>query len=342
MCASIKDISHEVLRPFTQVHAFCGISVWGYALRRAGWPDDREVWTGSAPCQPFSVAGKQEGTSDPRHLWPDFFRLIDACRPARLFGEQVSGAAGYAWLDGICADLESKDYACWAFDIPACSVDAPHIRNRLYWLAKYVANADHGRGNERQSQISQANKRPISRWMHDGARRCDEGGAVEHSTLIGRREGWSESDLRRGWDAFAVADASGDVAFSTEQSNGGRKLQRSGKSSGANDQRSPGQFGGPNGGTVGHTDDPRFPLRKSKSGNPREKRSPAQRTDDASFWSDHEWIICHDGKARRTKRSLPLLVAGSTGRIPMWRALGNAICAPLAIEVIRAFMESEQ
>lgn len=262
---SINDVHSDDLHGYTQCHFFAGIGVWSYSLRNAGWPDDREVWTGSAPCQPFSQAGKQLGESDPRHLWPDFFQLIDACRPARLFGEQVSGKAGYGWLDGVTADLENKDYACWAFDIPACAVDAPHIRNRLYWGASIV----------------------------------------EHSALLGRRERWTESELRSGWSALAGANASSDV---------------------------------------GHANDPRLPLRQSIPGDPRAKCATAQRTNDGtvSFWADAEWVTCHDGKARRTKRGLPLLVAGAPGRISMWRALGNAINAPLAIEVIKAFMESEQ
>jgi hypothetical protein len=57
--------------------------VWSYALRLAGWPDDRPVWTGSCPCGPFSVAGKKLGFADPRHLWPEWFRLIGECRPDR-------------------------------------------------------------------------------------------------------------------------------------------------------------------------------------------------------------------------------------------------------------------
>ena len=61
---------------FTQCHFFAGIGTWSYALRCAGWPDDRPVWTGSCPCQPFSAAGKRKGTSDERHLWPTFFHLI--------------------------------------------------------------------------------------------------------------------------------------------------------------------------------------------------------------------------------------------------------------------------
>jgi DNA (cytosine-5)-methyltransferase 1 len=73
---SIEDVRPGDLRGYTQCHFFAGIGVWSYALRRAGWSDDRPVWTGSCPCQPFSAAGEGAGFADERHLWPAFFHLI--------------------------------------------------------------------------------------------------------------------------------------------------------------------------------------------------------------------------------------------------------------------------
>jgi DNA (cytosine-5)-methyltransferase 1 len=132
---SILDVSADDLKGFRQCHFFTGIGGWPYALRLAGWDDDRECWTGSAPCQPISVAGKQKGADDDRHLWPAFYRLISERRPAVVFGEQVAGALGREWLSGVRADLEDAGYACGAADLCAASVGAPHIRQRLYWVA---------------------------------------------------------------------------------------------------------------------------------------------------------------------------------------------------------------
>lgn len=116
-------------------HTFAGIGGWPLALRMAGWPDDRPVWTGSCPCQPFSSAGKRKGTDDERHLWPAFRDLIAECRPPVVFGEQVASKAGREWLAGVRADLEALGYAVGAADLCAAGVGAPHIRQRLYWVA---------------------------------------------------------------------------------------------------------------------------------------------------------------------------------------------------------------
>ena len=82
---SITEINEPDLSGFAQCHFFAGIGGWPLALHLAGWPDDRPVWTGSCPCQPFSCAGKGGGTSDKRHLWPEFARLIGKCRPPVVF-----------------------------------------------------------------------------------------------------------------------------------------------------------------------------------------------------------------------------------------------------------------
>lgn len=131
----IWDVVPADLAGFTQCHFFAGIGTWSYALRCAGWPDDRPAWTGSCPCQPFSAAGEGKGFTDERHLWPVLFHLILAVRPPVIFGEQVSSKLGLAWFDLVCADLESEGYACGAIDSCAAGSGAPHIRQRLYWMA---------------------------------------------------------------------------------------------------------------------------------------------------------------------------------------------------------------
>lgn len=132
---SIEDVTPDDLRGFTQCHFFAGIGVWSLALRRAGWPDDKPVWSGSCPCQPFSAAGKGNGFADERHLWPAFFHLISECKPGAIFGEQVASKDGLGWLDLVQTDLEATNYAVGAVDLCAAGFGAPHIRQRLYWVA---------------------------------------------------------------------------------------------------------------------------------------------------------------------------------------------------------------
>ena len=132
---SITDITARDLEGYTQCHFFAGIGGWSLALRLAGWPDSRPVWTGSCPCQPFSVAGKGLGEKDERHLWPVLRELIRECSPSVVFGEQVAAKAGRDWLHGVRFDLEGMAYAVGSSDLCAAGVGAPHIRQRLYWVA---------------------------------------------------------------------------------------------------------------------------------------------------------------------------------------------------------------
>ncbi len=144
---SIEDVRPSDLRGYDQCHFFAGIGGWSYALRLAGWPDDKPVWTGSCPCQPFSAAGKGAGFADERHLWPYWYHLIGIFQPPVIFGEQVAAKSAEPWLDLVHADLEALGYAFGAVPVPAAGVGAPHIRDRLW----FVADAVHARRAERRA-----------------------------------------------------------------------------------------------------------------------------------------------------------------------------------------------
>ncbi len=137
---SIVDVSTADITGYTQCHFFAGIGGWPYALRLAGWDADRAVWTGSCPCQPFSCAGKREGESDERHLWPEFRRLIAEREPATVFGEQTYSKDAKIWLAGVRTDLEALGYGLGAADLGVAGIDAPHPRQRLFWLADAGGN----------------------------------------------------------------------------------------------------------------------------------------------------------------------------------------------------------
>ena len=97
-------------------------------------PTRPDVICGGFPCQPFSHAGNQQGQDDPRHLWPEMLRLIRECRPTWVIGENVTGLIRLG-LDEVLSDLAAEGYAARTFNIPACAVGAPHIRQRLWVVA---------------------------------------------------------------------------------------------------------------------------------------------------------------------------------------------------------------
>jgi DNA (cytosine-5)-methyltransferase 1 len=154
---SITDVRADDLAGFTQCHFFAGIAGWSLAARLAGWPDDRELWTGSAPCQPYSVAGKGKGQDDDRDLWPDYFRLIEARRPVVAMGEQVAAAISKHWLDRLFTDMERIGYACESAVVPACAVNAPHRRDRVWFVADAAESDEWRRGIYRPAESGSAN-----------------------------------------------------------------------------------------------------------------------------------------------------------------------------------------
>lgn len=93
-----------------------------------------DIVSGGFPCQPFSVAGKRRGTEDYRNLWPEMFRVIQEARPTWVVGENVGGIIRMV-LDQVLSDLESSNYQTETFVVPACAVDAPHRRDRIWFVA---------------------------------------------------------------------------------------------------------------------------------------------------------------------------------------------------------------
>lgn len=198
---SIEDVLPNELTGYTQCHFFAGIGVWSAALRGAGWPDDRPVWTGSCPCQPFSAAGKRGGTDDERHLWPAFYWLIQQCQPVVIFGEQVASKDGVAWFNDVQSDMEAENYAVGGFDIPAAGFGAPHIRQRLFFVAD-TANR-HGRRGERRTQEG---IRPDGEWRR-GSSSSGTTGILADTERDGRRSDEQgrrpEGRVTNGWNSKA-------------------------------------------------------------------------------------------------------------------------------------------
>jgi len=183
----IQDVQPGDLAGFQQCHFFAGIGGWAYALELAGW-GDRPVWTGSCPCQPYSSAGKGEGAADARNLWPAWVRLIRECRPVTVFGEQVEAAVRHGWLDAVSSDVEAEGYAFGAVVLGAHSVGAPHIRQRLWWVAD---------GNRRGCEVRAEQQRQPEQ---DPTDRDSRGAHVGGRGRVGDGVGYAEPGGRQGWD----------------------------------------------------------------------------------------------------------------------------------------------
>lgn len=195
---SIEDVVPDELRRYTQCHFFAGLGGWASALQLAGW-GTRPVWTGSCPCQPFSVAGKGNGAADKRHLWPAWFHLISQCRPAVVFGEQVAAAVGHQWLDGVCADLEGQSYGVGASVLPACAVGAPHRRDRLWFVADTNGSGLEKRERECGALRTLGGKSQREDATHDGRSLADDERACSGREIVSGEVGRTQAKRPASW-----------------------------------------------------------------------------------------------------------------------------------------------
>lgn len=336
---SIVDVQPDDLKGYMQVHLFAGIGGWSYAARLAGYPDDREIWSGSEPCQPYSVAGKGLGEADERYLRPHVHRLIAARRPSVYVGEQVAAAAGKDWLDRVHLDMESIGYTCRSVVVPACAVDAPHRRDRL-WL---VADASASGEGRRRILGSREGQGASQQWSpgelagsREGALADTECEGLHARSLAGvHRKAQSErtrdveslghTAARDGWD---VANADGFCC--------GQEHQDAGRRPHGSDARQVSGFDRSDYGSLADADE-------LSPGEGWEQRGGKLRgigsNSSGSAWVGAEWLRGADGKARRFEPSIRLLAHGVPARVGKLRAYGNAIVPQVAAEVIGAYME---
>lgn len=368
----IRDVSPDDLRSYTQCHFFAGIGVWSYALRLAGWPDHRPVWTGSCPCQPYSAAGRGGGAADERHLWPHWHHLVRLRRPGVVFGEQVASKAGLGWLDLVSADLEGEGYALGVQDLCAAGFGAPHIRQRLFFVGvRGLADASCFSGGP-----GFRNPRPI------GVGRSvtgDGGGLVGAESRLGHHHHHHQglSACERGalggtWgrqEGRATEQSGGPsrgLAFADNLEWGGQPSAAGGYYGGGATARrfeGHGQLGA-RGELHGlaYTDDERLNwsqdagagASRAEQGDGAQERREARifqsQRDSASCdrpgptngrWADADWLHCRDGRWRPVEpRTFPL-AHGAAARVGRLRAYGNAIVADVAAEFVAAFLDAE-
>lgn len=285
---SIEDVHPDDLKHYTQCHFFAGIGVWSLALRRAGWPDDRPVWTGSCPCQPFSSAGEGAGFDDPRHLWPHFAWLIRQRRPGEVLGEQVASKDAEPWLDLVQTDLEAMEYAFGAIAFPSAGIGAPHIRDRTYWVANTYGD---GCKPRRQGCKTMGHGAPIGPDRGPGGMGDASGQGLGERVSLGR---------------VSCRETGTETGEATQRTG----IYLVGMANTIMPERSDGQSG------IGFVDDPQGRLEgAATSAGLRSDCSPGPVN---GLWADADWLLCRDGKWRPVEPGYEQMADGaasSLGRV---------------------------
>ena len=183
---------------------FCEIDPWCRKVLAKHWPDvliaedveelandpnglvpDCDILTAGYPCQPFSLAGERRGTEDDRHIWPYIFTIIQRKRPSWCVFENVYGHVSMG-LGEVLSDLEGQGYAARPFIVPACAVDAPHRRDRL-WIVGHTGCLTKGQSCGGFSQ-EQFNSKTQGQWSVEGHRFADTGKDVADTDSARREE----------------------------------------------------------------------------------------------------------------------------------------------------------
>ncbi|EPY6937175.1 DNA cytosine methyltransferase [Klebsiella pneumoniae] len=348
---SIEDVTPDDLRGFTQCHFFAGIGVWSHSLRLAGWPDNKPVWTGSCPCQPFSAAGKGDGFADERHLWPAFNHLISERRPQHVFGEQVAAGNANVWFDLVQADLEGLGYAFGIVPFTSAGVGAPHIRERAYW----VAHA-HGVISDRRRNLRAPGRDEYSDSGDDGRLADANHDRQQPGQGAGCRCQCAEQgiDIGRGGQNGGLGNANV------------TRLERLGGNDGAAGRKGttgPAAAPGVHDGMANTTGQLHHECNDGANefGRSRDAEQnrlggePVRALEVNGFWRDADWLVCRDGKWRPVEPGTFPLVDGaaarmgrvepgvarvaSSNRVGRLKGYGNAINAQAAAAFIRAYME---
>ena len=319
---SIEEIKADEIREFTQCHFFAGVGGWPYALRLAGWDPGRHVWTASLPCQPFSHAGKRRGTEDERHLWPIFRDLVGECRPGIIFGEQVASDDGRAWFSDVQSDFHRMGYVAAATDLCAASFGAPHIRQRLFWVA-YATGQQSG-----QREGIGCNGPSAGRNKGAGEfEACSETGGLAYTyeqhgrTRAGRNDGQEINNCCGMVNTNGPGSQPGsEAAQGARHGNTAQPNGRMGDAIGPRLERHTGN------GCGGH---------ESRRDNPQQNR-PAP---EAGFWSDCEWIGDPKGRFRPIKPGICPLAYGIPPQVDTIRCYGNAIVPQVAAGFVETAVE---
>jgi len=302
-----------------------------------------DIITGGFPCQPFSVAGKQAGTDDDRHLWPVMFRIIQELTPRWVIGENVKGLTNIqdgVVFETVCSDLEGEGYEVRAFNIPAAGVGAPHRRERIWIVAhakrfnesKPIGRSDEkSRGIQEEHRQNDSSARKSSRTssirqsnnghedMEDSRRTLQSRTELRETNEDEVREGYANQHQRSGSTSESnVADTYARLSNGTYE-----EVQSRGQTFDTSSERS--------------TD-----VANTESGNrhdneavTRDGGSQAQEVfgDGGSVPGESTWW--------HTEPDVGRVAHGVPGRVYRLKGLGNSIVPKIAEEIGRAIIKAE-
>ena len=316
--------------------AFCEIEPYAQRVLRKNFPririfeDVRQfpatqfrepfLLTGGYPCQPFSQAGKRRGAEDDRHLWPSMFGIIRTSRPTWILAENVAGHVTLG-LDDVLADLESEDYAVQPIIVPACAVDAPHRRDRVWILANAKSDRLQGRTQFKDGQryfeqdgttdkTSRTSSGDSSRILgnakkrsgNERSRRCNENRELQISELgnASREVAFTDSDNARRVKQWRSESIQSELVTAECDCRDVANANDSRKKPSWNDRR------------VGRE---QKPIKNT-------------RNDDFKGWS--------------AEPDVGRVAHGIPRRVDRLRGLGNAIVPQVAYEIIKAMIEADE
>jgi DNA (cytosine-5)-methyltransferase 1 len=319
---------------------------------------------GGIPCQPFSLAGKQKGKEDDRHLWPYMYAIVKSKKPTWVIVENVGGFVNVA-LDDVCLDLETQGYATQSFIIPACSVEAPHKRDRIWILGKYTSEFEKplvdtdsirphehktteeessGRGSETSTTTTSndvANPKELRNYEHDNGERTQQ----DREHRVSQQPG-GEGSLG-GTDDVAnpklvssdsISDSGSNTKTESEQ---GQKTGNLDRSSGRQDVAYSNSEGLEGSEEAGDT---------QKSREEREQLASGQDSSLSKWNTKPELGGMADGIPTRLdghlgferEPNIPRVATGIPDRVNRLKALGNSIVPQIVYNIGLAILEEEK
>lgn len=326
------------------------------------WRSDDIVLSGGFPCQPYSIAGKRLGKEDDRHLWPEMLRCIREIQPKWVVGENVLGIVnwnGGLVFDEVQSDLEAEGYEVQAYVLPACAVNAPHRRDRVW----FVAYSNDNRHTAKRGKIQETDRIQGKHWQKMGSGKFDgasaNDGLTKNTNQDGRGSefGQKESGERQFRNACAgnnepISSNDGEIRLTPDPTSEGReeRQQVGGWANSAKNRT--GLVNGierpfddgfaPDPRSVGMSGQPTDPGTSKNTGQGRE--SVAQ---DGNTWSVRRWegFPTTQPTIRRGDDGISRRLDGIT--FSKWRnesikAYGNAVVPQVVYEIFKAVIEYER